>query len=303
MLLVERALAERRLHDQHRALTRVAVERNGFASMVGQSAVLRQLFDLIERVAQVSAPVLIRGGERHRKELVARALHFQGARRERAFVAVNCTALPEALLESELFATRAAPSPGRPPPGAGCSSRPTAAPLPRRDRRHAAGCRPSSCGARGRGGAPVALTSAQRPTSASSRRATGRSRSPGAASARTSSSGSTSCRSWCHAARPCRGIPALIEHFIRKVHGRNPAAGERRFAPDVCAALARRPWPARARARERGDPLVVVCTKEVIEMADLELHVPQLLTPRRPSSTPSSGSPPCASWRTTTSTG
>jgi two-component system response regulator HydG len=71
--------------------------------MVGQSDPMRGLYDLIERVAPTNEPVLIRGPSGSGKELVAWALHFSSPRRERAFVPVNCTALPEALLESELF--------------------------------------------------------------------------------------------------------------------------------------------------------------------------------------------------------
>jgi two-component system response regulator HydG len=64
---------------------------------------MRDLYDLVERVAQAPAPALIRGESGSGKELVARALHFHGPRREGPFVAVNCTALPGELLESELF--------------------------------------------------------------------------------------------------------------------------------------------------------------------------------------------------------
>src|SRR5512137_2567936 len=103
LLYVERALADRQLRDQHRALSQLALARSGFAAMVGGSEVMRGLYDLIERVAQSAEPVLVRGESGTGKELVARALHFHGPRRERAFVVVNCTALPETLLESELF--------------------------------------------------------------------------------------------------------------------------------------------------------------------------------------------------------
>jgi two-component system, NtrC family, response regulator HydG len=103
LLYVERALADRRLRDENRSLRRVAVERSGFGSLVGQSAPMRALYERMERVAAAAVPVLVRGESGTGKELVARALHFEGPRRDRPFVAINCTALPESLLESELF--------------------------------------------------------------------------------------------------------------------------------------------------------------------------------------------------------
>jgi two-component system response regulator HydG len=77
--------------------------RSGMSALVGKSVVMRELYALIERVALSSAAVLIRGESGSGKELVARALHEVGPRRERPFLAINCTALPESLLESELF--------------------------------------------------------------------------------------------------------------------------------------------------------------------------------------------------------
>jgi len=103
LVYLDRALTERRLRDENRALRRVATERSGFGALLGRSRAMRQLFELLQRVAEASAPVLLRAESGTGKELVARALHFEGPRRERAFVAVNCTALPESLLESELF--------------------------------------------------------------------------------------------------------------------------------------------------------------------------------------------------------
>jgi DNA-binding NtrC family response regulator len=71
--------------------------------LIGKSAAIKEVFDLIQRVAHASANILITGESGTGKEVVAKAIHDSGDRAKKAFVAINCTAIPEALLESELF--------------------------------------------------------------------------------------------------------------------------------------------------------------------------------------------------------
>jgi two-component system, NtrC family, response regulator HydG len=104
-LTVERALGERGLRRENAELRRAVEERFGFRNLVGKSAVMQQLYDLLERVSAISSPVLITGESGTGKELVARALHHGSStgRANAPFVAVNCAAIAETLLESELF--------------------------------------------------------------------------------------------------------------------------------------------------------------------------------------------------------
>lgn len=103
---VDRALERRKLQRDNTALRR-EVRRSWSlgpkGAIIGKSAGMRNVFDLIGRVSQVTANVLISGESGTGKEMVARAIHESGPRAQRPFVAINCTAIPESLLESELF--------------------------------------------------------------------------------------------------------------------------------------------------------------------------------------------------------
>jgi len=97
------ALEQRRLKDENAYLRQQLDERFGLAAMVGKSAPMRTLYQLVETVAPTNATVLITGETGTGKEMVARAIHQSSQRRQHRFVALNCSAIPEPLLEAELF--------------------------------------------------------------------------------------------------------------------------------------------------------------------------------------------------------
>ena len=77
--------------------------RYGLGNIIGRSKTIEQFFDLVKRVAKTQSTVLVFGKSGTGKELIAKALHFQSRRSDKPFVAVNCSAIPETLMESELF--------------------------------------------------------------------------------------------------------------------------------------------------------------------------------------------------------
>jgi len=101
--VVGKALERRSLIEQNRALQKQLEDLRSKGAMIGGSPAFRRMMTLVEQVADSSATVLIQGESGAGKEGVARAIHERSARRNKPFVAVNCAALPEALLESELF--------------------------------------------------------------------------------------------------------------------------------------------------------------------------------------------------------
>jgi two-component system, NtrC family, response regulator AtoC len=102
-LTLERAVRHRRLKDEVRRLRRAVEEHQGFEEMLGASPPMQQLFDLIRRIADSDASVLITGESGSGKEGVARAIHRSSRGRGGPFVAFSCAAVPETLIESELF--------------------------------------------------------------------------------------------------------------------------------------------------------------------------------------------------------
>jgi two-component system response regulator HydG len=100
---LERAIRHRRMRAEVKRLRAAAGEAAPFAGLIGASEPMQNVARLIARVAASEVSVLVSGETGTGKEIVARALHERGRRRDRPFIAVNCAALPEPLLESELF--------------------------------------------------------------------------------------------------------------------------------------------------------------------------------------------------------
>ncbi len=103
LLTIEKAIKYGAALAENRRLRRIVHEDFRLGSVVGTSEKMRRVFGLVERVAQTDVTVLIQGESGTGKELIAKGIHFSGSRRDKTFVAVNCAAIPETLIEAELF--------------------------------------------------------------------------------------------------------------------------------------------------------------------------------------------------------
>jgi two-component system response regulator PilR (NtrC family) len=102
-VLVRKALEKRSLVEENKRLKAEVQERFSFSGLIGKSKQMRDLYDLIGKVADSMANILIMGESGTGKELAAKAIHYNSPRRSAPFVAVNCGAIPDTLMESELF--------------------------------------------------------------------------------------------------------------------------------------------------------------------------------------------------------
>jgi DNA-binding NtrC family response regulator len=102
-VVCQRALEQAELRVENVYLRRELSQRYTFSNIIGKSAKMQTIFALVERVARTGSTVLIAGESGTGKELIARAIHFASPRAARRFLSINCGAMPENLLESELF--------------------------------------------------------------------------------------------------------------------------------------------------------------------------------------------------------
>lgn len=101
--IVDKAIEQKWMVEENQLLRGELKEKYSFHNIIGKSKPMQQIYEMIRQVAASQSNLLIEGESGTGKELVARALHFNSTRAERPFVAINCSALPETLLESELF--------------------------------------------------------------------------------------------------------------------------------------------------------------------------------------------------------
>ena len=102
-VVVDRAIRYQSLQKENQRLREQVQQGFSYGNLIGKSKSMREVFDMVGRVSKATANVLISGESGTGKEVVARAIHAQGPRKEKPFVALNCSSIPEQLLESELF--------------------------------------------------------------------------------------------------------------------------------------------------------------------------------------------------------
>src|SRR5437868_2840988 len=102
-IMVRKGLKERHLRFENQYLRKQLDEKYGFSNIIGSGRAMKRIFELIDTVAALNSTVLIQGETGTGKELIAKAIHFNSPRKDQKLVSINCGAIPENLLESELF--------------------------------------------------------------------------------------------------------------------------------------------------------------------------------------------------------
>ena len=284
--LLARALETRRLRDENSRLRSLARGRDGLDRLVGGSGAMQRLYEQLERVAGAGVPVLIRGESGTGKELVARAIHGLSPRRRRPFVAINCTTLPQALLESELFGHVRGAFTGAGTPRKGLFVEAEGGTLLLDE----IGDMPADLQARL---LRVLQEGTIRPVGADKERPV-----DVRVLAATHQPLEEKVDSGVFRADlfyrlnvvplyvpPLRDrledIPALVDRFVAQAREENPGSSVQRFSPRLVAALARRPWPGNVRELLNAvRRIAVLCPEEVADAGDLELLGPPPTAPQ-----------------------
>ncbi|MBU1085966.1 MAG: sigma-54 dependent transcriptional regulator [Candidatus Omnitrophica bacterium] len=102
-LIIRKAFSQRRIFADDKSSEKKLKERYRFANIIGKSAPMQKIFDMIDKIAKTNTTVLINGESGTGKELIAKAIHYNSLKSNKPFVSIDCGALPEELLESELF--------------------------------------------------------------------------------------------------------------------------------------------------------------------------------------------------------
>jgi two-component system response regulator PilR (NtrC family) len=105
-VILEKAFEKRAISAENRNLKAALKDRFGYGSLIGRSPVMLRVYDLMDRIKDTPVTVLVTGESGTGKELVARAIHYEGERRAKPFLSINCGAIPENLIEAELFGYR-----------------------------------------------------------------------------------------------------------------------------------------------------------------------------------------------------
>ena len=103
LIIVDRVLQQRGLREENRQLRQLVSDSAALGNIIGESSPMRAVFDIVRRAVPLQTTVLIQGESGTGKELVARHIHFNGPRKSKPFIVVNCAAIPDTLVESELF--------------------------------------------------------------------------------------------------------------------------------------------------------------------------------------------------------